>query len=444
MSVVSGQLSIVRWIPYFAILGAYLFIRFVVLDIGDRGTYLGDSFYKTQLVMTFTYVQYLWLLLWPMNLSIDHKLLPGIYSVVYKAFVSSETLNALSLFSPRVLLNLGVVAGLIGGGIYFWRKLPIVSFCIFWFFITLSPAGFFLPQSTIMAERYAYLATFGFSLAAAWILCEFYANVKRIYANALILLLVIIIVVYGVRTYVRNFDYHDSLFFWQKLASQSPDNAIINYTLGKIYDERGKYDFALQYFGRALAVQPGIVEVNFRMGRDLQKLGRIDEATSRYQLAQDTQSKYSTFAQWDLARFERLSKAAHTVLAPGTFSKYQFSHVSFEYPAWWQVTRGKDSVIFDDPANLFSVEFTTFDLPAGQSLDNFVVQHQEAGTLLRTSEAVIDHFDRGIAQFFKDDDIERLEFFLQKKQEFVHIWVYPLNSTSIAEFDRMLGTMDSQ
>ena len=460
---VRGQLSIVRYVPYFLILGFYLIVRFLLLHTGVRGTYLGDSFYKTQLVMTFAWVKYLWLFIWPVNLSIDHKLLPGVYSVVYKAYVSQDTLDRLSFFSPQVIGNLGILGVLVGLGVYFWRRLPIVAFCIFWFFVALSPAAFILPQSTILAERYGYMAAFGFCLLAAYFSSAIILRVKErkrlnrevldsaplrsnnIYRRLMLTFVGFLVVGYGLRTYVRNFDYHDTLTFWQKLASQSPDNAISNYTLAKIYEERGNHDLALLYFERALLDQPGIVEVNFRIGKIYEKLNKVDVAARYFSAAQNTENKYSTFAAWNLERIQRLNKAGQNLASyKDTWDKYQLEGLSFEYPKWWLVSRSKRSVIFDDPTTPFSVEFSQDQLAAGQSPQTYVVGQKEVGTVLRTSQATIDHFDGGYAQFFKDDDVERLEFFLFKRGQVVRIWVYPANSYSIGEFDRMLGTIESQ
>ena len=57
---------------------------------------------------------------------------------------------------------------LISVAIWWRKKMPVISFGILWFFITLSVESSIIPIRDAMFEHRLYLPIFGFSLAASY------------------------------------------------------------------------------------------------------------------------------------------------------------------------------------------------------------------------------------------------------------------------------------
>ena len=63
-----------------------------------------------------------------------------------------------TLLTTALLFALGIVLAI---ALYFPKARAMVSFCVFWFFITLAPTNSILPRSDLLSERNLYLPSFG-------------------------------------------------------------------------------------------------------------------------------------------------------------------------------------------------------------------------------------------------------------------------------------------
>lgn len=434
-----------RILPYFMGLGFYLVWRFFILDLGARGEYLVGSFYKTALVMTQAMVKYLWLLIWPVNLSIDHQILPGIYAVIYKAFVSTKTLESLSILTPGILVNLAILIGLAVGAVVCWKRWRIISFAVGWFFITLLPVAFILPQSAVMSERYVYLASFGFVLAVSYFSYLGYLRFLS-WRGIMLVIFVAFVVGYAARTYARNLDWKDTLTVWEKLAKQAPNNPVTNYTLAKIYAEKGNIDSAIFYFEKALGWGE-IPEVNYRLGKIYFGQGKLGLAEAYFAKALDENTpRYYFAARRELAKIEYVksqSQSEESKSQSDKWVKYNLEkRVTFEYPESWMVTKFEKGVAFDALDVSFSVEIFVDGKDRKESFESYLArQPDHFGKLVGKGPARVPNVEEAYVKVFKDDEVDKLEFFLSQNEVVLKILVYPANSPKMQEFDKLLGSI---
>ena len=453
------------FVPYFAGAAFYIIIRFFVLDLGARGEYLGGSFFKTALVEIRAFTKYIELLIWPVNLSIDHEILPGIFSVVYKDLVRVETLeNLLNL--PAIFISFGLLTGLAVLMIVCRRRIPLISFAIGWFFITLLPVAFIFPQSSIMAERYVYVPSFGFILGTVVFINLVFNNMGSLltqkskfksqnynsklktfkFLPALLIFYFCLFTFYGIRTYLRNFDWKDTLTVWEKLTRQAPDNPVANYTLGKIYAERGDKDLAIAYFSQALAIHPNIAEVNFRLGRIYQERGELDKARLYFEVAaQENNPRYFFMASKEIKKIEYLKKfkISNLKFQIDKWGKYTLEdRVNLEYPESWMVTEFNKGVSFDALDESFSVEIVIDEKEAGESFESYLLRAPDHfGKLVGEGAAQVPNVNGAYVKVWKDDEVDKLEFFLSQDDVVVKILVYSANSPKMADFDKLLGSI---
>ena len=166
-----GVLSnrLVLYLPYFLAVAFYFSIRFFVIGRYPGGTnyWIGPGIYDWSRLMTPEIVlKYLKLLAIPSDLSFSHIIRPG-----FETFLA--WVNDPAIFNNYSLLpSLGAaIAILILLFLIFKirKSQPLLVFSVFWFFIALLPFANIVSQPALLAERYLYIASFGFVLGLSYL-----------------------------------------------------------------------------------------------------------------------------------------------------------------------------------------------------------------------------------------------------------------------------------
>lgn len=157
------------------------------------------------------------------------------------------TLLSFSLYSLLLVTLLGIA-------IIFRKKLEIV-FSIFIFLLFLLPVTNIFPLGiTMMADRYAYFASFGFSLALAYGIC---LAKKQVALPVMVLLSVFFIA----KDIQRNGFWKDELSLFTQMTKDAPDLSIGYQNLGYAYFYKQDFPNAEKYLTEAY----GKKELNARM-----------------------------------------------------------------------------------------------------------------------------------------------------------------------------------
>jgi len=257
-----------RRIRAIGIIGAigilYLVVRFS-LGVGlGRGDYLAYSFYHTQLTMLKMWVHYILLLIWPVTLSHNHTVVPG-FEAFMTPYSDQAAILSQTILDPEILFSIGVIGGI---GVIGWKMRtthPILSFSIFWFFIALLPVSYIVPQGTAIAEKYLYLASFGFVLVLAFLF-----RLPRIPRSLRVLIVVLLVVFYGARTIARNADWRSPRTLWEYEARVHPESELAYYNLGIIYGQSGEKEKAAAAYTKALELKPQFWQARHNLRNVLQ------------------------------------------------------------------------------------------------------------------------------------------------------------------------------
>lgn len=241
------------YLTFFGILAGYLVLRFGVLGIGGRmEEYLGGSFLATQMTMIVVYAKYLWMMVWPVGLTLFHRLEP-----------------VGSVFEPRFLASLLLLICVLGAALWHQRR-PVALFSVGWFFITLLPVSNLVPLQVFMAERYLYLPSAGFTLLAAWGIYHLYRGAQkrglRWGSVAIVLVVLSVIGLSLLQTTVRASEWRDELMLWGATIEDVPGSSRAYDNLGFAYEGLGDEEKAFGAFARA-------VELDGRNYRALANLG---------------------------------------------------------------------------------------------------------------------------------------------------------------------------
>ena len=174
-------------------------------------------------------------------------------------------------YTPVAFLFLMAVVAI---GVWNIRKRPVISFGIFWFFITLSIESSFFPIKDALFEHRLYLPMFGFAIAVTYIVfCLL--PVKRLWS---IVLSILIIISIGSATFMRNRTYRDKITLWSDVVSKSPENSRAHYNLGTALSDQGRLPEAIESYFKTLSIRPDWDKAHVNLGVALRSAGRLDEA----------------------------------------------------------------------------------------------------------------------------------------------------------------------
>lgn len=276
----------------------YLFVRTAMLGLISRTEYLGYSFYHTMLTMVKVFVRYIGLLIAPVNLTANHMLVGDFPSSMLPYDRLDPILNQ-SLFDLDVLVAITIILSLMLMAIRMLKKQPLISFSIFWFFISLLPVSYIIPHGGAMAEKYLYIASFGFTLFFVAIILATKAHleskvwsqpslVKRhshFFKYAKIFFLLTIITIYSFLTIQRNSVWKNDITLFTDMANKSPqgNNLLANYNLGILYAEKKDYQRAIYHYQKALAKAPNFWQARFNLANIYFRQKKYQQAAQQYQ-----------------------------------------------------------------------------------------------------------------------------------------------------------------
>jgi len=174
-------------------------------------------------------------------------------------------------YTPAAFLFLIAIIGL---GIWKVKKRPVISFGIFWFFITLSVESSIIPISDALFEHRLYLPMFGFVLVVIYLVFDLLSE-RRSWA---VVTSISIIVYLGVTTYERNKVWQDPITLWADVVSKNPKNHRGHNNLGLALNDQGRLNLAVKQLIEALRIKPGFALAHANLGTVLLRQGRVEEA----------------------------------------------------------------------------------------------------------------------------------------------------------------------
>ena len=176
-----------------------------------------------------------------LHLSVDYEL----------AFVQNLGVKSVLLAAP--------ILALIGLSLLYFRRFPLVSFCVLWWFICLIPSNSFIPRLDIVNDRQIYFASVGaLLLAAAGIMriATYLSAKNRVLKMMAYTLTASWILALGACTWLRNWDYESEISLWQANIKQQPSNARAWNNLGYAYMQDKQDEKAIHAFENALELDP--------------------------------------------------------------------------------------------------------------------------------------------------------------------------------------------
>ncbi len=220
--------------------------------------------------------------------------------------------------NPKTLLALGGHLTLLGSVVWAWRRRPLWSFGVLWFYITLSPTSSFIPLKEVMAEHRMYLAGFGLLLVVGdglRVLRDRWGIPAWAAGTALAIPLAVV-------TFQYNRVWQDDIALWQRATRLAPHSGDAYYALGDAYARVGKLDEAADAYQKAIRAyedmgihEPGVkykysyVDALNNLGLVYARKGDLDTAISFFRRALYADVNYTQ--AWNNLGYAQMQKGLY-------------------------------------------------------------------------------------------------------------------------------------
>lgn len=304
--------NLTRWwwvgLPFICVIPAMFgfdAMRILSIEHASSGSHVGDlinwkSYLLTQFRVVLTYIR---ILLFPFN-----------QNLLYDFPVSK------GLLEPKTLLSFLSLLSVFYFGIRIFSRHVLISFGIFWFFLTLLVESSVIPIRHVIFEHRVYLPSVGFFIG---FVSALFIGLKH--RTLRVTLIFTMAVIFSFLTFQRNKVWQDDILLWSDVVKKSPgqlkgylnlgvaytergqfDQAVETYSRllemavnaeafgnrGNVYNRMGQYDLAIQDYKKALAIKPQSSQIHSNRGDAYFGLGRYDLAMEDYNQAIQLNPKY--------------------------------------------------------------------------------------------------------------------------------------------------------
>jgi tetratricopeptide (TPR) repeat protein len=221
------------------------------------------EYFLTQFRVILTYIR---LFILPVNQNLDYD-----YQI------------STSFFQLKTFLSFSLLLGILATGILMFKRYRLISFGIFWFFLTMSVESSIIPISqNVIFEHRTYLPGFGFFLALTGAFFYFF---KERYLKIAVIIILTIASINTVLTYQRNKVWKNEYTLWTDCLKKSPNKARVNNNFGLVLFAEGKIEEAIDYYNKAMRITPDYIFFYNNRGAAYAKLGQYQRAIEDYNQA---------------------------------------------------------------------------------------------------------------------------------------------------------------
>jgi len=165
-----------------------------------------------------------------------------------------------------------------------FKRFPILSFGILWFFISLAPtSNLLVPISGLLYEHWLYLPMIGIFLILIWL--GIIATEKYSLQKVLAGIFIIFFVFLSWRTIERNKDWKDPITFYNQTLKYAPNSYRVINNLGMAYADQNDHWQAEEMYKRAINLDLANPVAYHNLGNTYRKTGEIDSAIENFKTA---------------------------------------------------------------------------------------------------------------------------------------------------------------
>jgi tetratricopeptide (TPR) repeat protein len=216
----------------------------VMLNAGGIKAYHGGTFLNNLLVSFYVLLYNIKLLLFTIN-----------YSAAYTIRVPFPLLNI------QTLLVVAAVFLLFGLSLWSLKRTKVIFFSVLFFFVTLLPYLNIIPISTLVADRYVFIASFSYCFLLGIGFDKLYAVTDKRFSEGFfkvlsIALFLFLLCGYSFMTIQQNKIWENSYTLWSDAVEKYPESNVANALMGVVYMELGMDEKAVEYLEKAVQLLP--------------------------------------------------------------------------------------------------------------------------------------------------------------------------------------------
>lgn len=245
----------------------------VMWEAGGVKPYRGGTFLNNLLISFYAFLYNIKLLLFTIN-----------YSAAYTISVSNPIL------SVETFGFIGITFLAFGLSLWSLRETKVIFFSFFFFFITLLPYLNIIPISTILADRYVFIASFSYFFLLGIVFDRLYRLRSKRFSEGFfkilsIALFLFLLVGYALMTIHQNKIWENSYTLWADAVEKYPDSNTANALMGVVYMELGIDEKAVKYLEKAVQILPHDYQSRNNLGIVYGNLGESKKALNELMTA---------------------------------------------------------------------------------------------------------------------------------------------------------------
>jgi tetratricopeptide (TPR) repeat protein len=245
----------------------------VMLDAGGLKPYRGGTFSTNLIHSVYAFLYNIKLLVFTVN-----------YSASYTLDVPRPILGL------RTLLFMAVILILLGWSIWSLKKTRVFFFSFFFFVVTVFPYLNIVPISTLLADRYVFIASFSYCLLIGVAFDKLYRLQRARFSQGFfkvlsVALFVFLLAFYSFMTIRQNSIWENSFTLWADAVEKYPESNTANALMGVVYMDLGMDQEAVKYLEKAVQVLPQDYQSRNNLGIVYGRVGEPQKALREFMTA---------------------------------------------------------------------------------------------------------------------------------------------------------------
>lgn len=207
----------------------YVLLRIVVVGRLSQTGWITGSMATTWMTMTRVMVDYFRLAVFPYPLLCDYHHITVIASPA----------------DPQLWVSLVFLALIVVLVLKLWRRMPVATLGLAWFYINLFSVSNIVPTMQLMAERFIYIPLAGICLVLGAVVSRT-ENMNRIVVGAVRVGLAVLLMLFIILSWNRCGDWRDDYSLFSADLSKAPQSEVLRQQAGVAAVARGDYAAAIK------------------------------------------------------------------------------------------------------------------------------------------------------------------------------------------------------
>lgn len=440
----------VKYVPYFIFISLYIGLKSLFQPNLNTITYYAGSFSLTMLTSLKALLNYIFLLFVPLKLSVIDIMPGNISSDLFdsNSVENFKLIHSQKIFEPTAIFAVLIILVSMLAFFYFFRKKPIISFSLGWFYISLLPVSNIFPLRQFMAERYAYIASFGLILLFSYTSLLLYESkkIKPILKNSILIILILVVFLFSFLTITRNFDYKDRLSMFKSISKQENGGYYTRYFLGRYYFASKDYKSSVYYLNLLTKSQYNYIykDAYYWLGMSSIKIGQISEAKKTYDDLIRLNPYYDKERLKIFKNLISINTAGQKLIDQKTSNKiYNANNFDLEYPNNWKIIYSPDFTTLISNDNKFNIKIESNALSVGETKENYILNSKikKYGDLIQEGVAKIPSAQYAYIRIWNQNNVKVAHFMLFNKKNVVEVFATPFEKEYMNDLNLVLNSI---